>query len=125
MLCKWNSNMCWCCLRQQKHSIFTCDKLKFVTLKIRVQTPYLTNFEAAKLIKYVLTFQPPFFHYVKIDPHSCHWICPMCTGISYMHLCHACPSGRTPCHRGETQSLCQINALVAGHYPPQRSPFLT
>ncbi len=42
MLCKWNSNMCWCCLRQQKHSIFTCDKLKFVTLIIRVQTPYLT-----------------------------------------------------------------------------------
>jgi hypothetical protein len=27
--------------------IFTCDKLKFVTLKIRVQTPYFTNFEAA------------------------------------------------------------------------------
>lgn len=129
MLCKWNSNMRWCWLRQQKHSIFTCHKLKFVNLKIRVQTPYLTNFEAAiwssKIHQICFNILTPLFHYVKIDPHFCHWICPMCAGIPYMHLCHACRSGRTPCHRGETQSLCQINALVAGHYPTQRSPFLT
>jgi hypothetical protein len=107
----------------------TTKTFNFHMWQIEVCDPYnyspnsiFDQFWSSKIDQICLT---PLFHYVKIDPHFCHWICPMCAGIPYMHLCHACPSGRTPCHRGEPQSLCQINALVAGHYPTQRSPFLT
>jgi hypothetical protein len=87
--------MCWCCLRQQKHSIFTCDKLKFVTLKIRVQNPYFTNFEAEKLIKYVLTCYPPFFTMLRL-------ILTLVTGFA-------------PCVQASPTCTCAALAHQAGH----------